>query len=171
MTQVEMSKSDTRLFERVSAFLSLEAGLLDSRNWHEWLALYAVDAVYWAPAWVDDYEMTSDPMRQTSLIYADRTELEARVFRIEGEDSYASMPLPHTAHVITCSAVERRPNGQISARASWIVHYFWRTKGAFVRGGRYEYELHEAGDTFKIAMKKIIIHDDRVVGPIDIYNI
>ena len=96
MTQLDMVKPESRLFERVSAFLGREAGLLDSRDWHEWLALFAPDAKYWAPAWVDDHNMTSDPARQANLIYADRTELEARIFRIEGEDSYASMPLPHT---------------------------------------------------------------------------
>ena len=109
MTQLDMVKPESRLFERVSAFLGREAGLLDSRDWHEWLALFAPDAKYWAPAWVDDHKMTSDPTRQANLIYADRTELEARIFRIEGEDSYASMPLPHTSHVITCTGVQKPP--------------------------------------------------------------
>ena len=170
MTQLDMVKPESRLFERVSAFLGREAGLLDSRDWHEWLALFAPEAKYWAPAWVDDHNMTSDPARQANLIYADRTELEARIFRIEGEDSYASMPLPHTSHVITCTGVQRT-GGTVKARANWMVHYFWRTKGAFVRAGRYEYDLREDGDTFQIVLKKIFIHDDRVVGPIDIYNI
>lgn len=165
-----MVKPDSRLFERVSAFLGIEAGLLDTRDWHGWLALYAPDARYWAPAWVDDYEMTSDPARQTSLIYADRIELEARIFRIESEDSYASMPLPQTSHVITCTAVQQA-GGLVQARANWMVHYFWRTKGAFVRAGRYEYELREDGDSFLVVLKKIFVHDDRIVGPIDIYNI
>jgi hypothetical protein len=52
-----------------------------------------------------------------------------------------------------------------------MVHYFWRTKGAFIRAGRYEYDLREDDDTFQIVLKKIFVHDDRVVGPIDIYNI
>lgn len=166
-----MAKPDSHLFERVSAFLGIEAGLLDARDWHAWLALYANDARYWAPAWVDDYTMTSDPTRQTSLIYADRTELEARIFRIESEDSYASMPLPQTSHVVTCTGIQAVTNRLIQAKANWMVHYFWRTKGAFVRAGRYEYELREDCDSFLIVLKKIFIHDDRVVGPIDIYNI
>ena len=171
MTQLDMVKPESRLFERVSAFLGAEAGLLDGREWQDWLALFAPDARYWAPVWIDDHKMTSDPTRQTSLIYADRVELEARIFRIESEDSYASMPLPQTSHVVTCTGVQKAEGGLIKARANWMVHYFWRTKGAFVRAGRYEYDLRENGDTFQIALKKIFIHDDRVVGPIDIYNI
>jgi 3-phenylpropionate/cinnamic acid dioxygenase small subunit len=155
----------------VSAFLGIEAGLLDARDWHAWLALYAADARYWAPVWVDDYKMTSDPTRQTSLIYADRIELEARIFRIESEDSYASMPLPQTSHVVTCTGVRQSADGLVQVMANWMVHYFWRTKGAFVRAGRYEYELREEGDSFVIVLKKIFVHDDRIVGPIDIYNI
>jgi len=166
-----MNKSDNSLFGRVSMFLGHEAGLIDSRDWHGWLALYAADANFWAPAWVDDQNMTSDPTRQTSLIYADRTELESRVFRIESEDSYASMPLPQTVHVVTCTHVEIAADGMAKAKANWIVHSFWRTKGAIVRAGRYEYELREEGAGFLIALKKIFVHDDRVAGPIDIYNI
>jgi 3-phenylpropionate/cinnamic acid dioxygenase small subunit len=171
MTQLDLIKPEGRLFERVSAFLGHEADLLDRRDWHAWLALFAPEAKYWVPAWVDDHKMTSDPMRQTSLIYADRTELEARIFRIEGEDSYASMPLPHTTHVITCTGAETSAGHTIKARANWMVHYFWRTKGAFIRAGHYEYDLRENDDTFQIVLKKIFVHDDRVVGPIDIYNI
>jgi 3-phenylpropionate/cinnamic acid dioxygenase small subunit len=170
MTQLDMVRPEERLAERVTAFLGHEAGRLDERDWHAWLALFAPEARYWAPVWVDDYKMTSDPARQTSLIYADRTELEARVFRIESEDSYASMPLPQTSHLITCTGVQRT-GSIVRAKANWMVHYFWRTKGAFVRAGRYEYELREDGDSFLILLKKIFVHDDRIVGPIDIYNI
>jgi 3-phenylpropionate/cinnamic acid dioxygenase small subunit len=171
MSQLDMVKPESRLFERVSAFLGAEVGLLDSRDWHEWLSLFAPDAKYWAPVWVDDHKMTSDPTRQMSLIYADRTELEARIFRIESEDSYASMPLPQTSHVVTCTGVQTLERGMVKAKANWMVHYFWRTKGAFVRAGRYEYDLREDGGTFQIVLKKIFIHDDRIIGPIDIYNI
>lgn len=50
------------------------------------------------------------------------------------------------------------------------MHYFWRTKGAFVRAGGYEYDIREDGDHLQIVLEKIIIHDDRVVGRIDIYT-
>ncbi len=67
-------------------FSASRPGLLDARVWHEWLALFAPDARYWAR--LDRRpKMTSDPTRQTSMIYADRIELEARIFRIESEDS------------------------------------------------------------------------------------
>lgn len=171
MDQLEVTKPDTRLFERVSQFVGNEAGLIDDRNWHDWLALFAPDARFWVPAWIDDHKFTSDPERQASLIYANMADLEARVFRIESEDSYASMPLPQTSHVVTCTKVQRAANGLIKAKANWIVHFFWRTKGAFVRAGHYEYEFRESGGDLRIVLKKIFVHDDRVISPIDIYNV
>ncbi len=171
MSQLDIVKPDVSLFQRVAQFISYEAGLIDDRNWHDWLALFAPDAKLWAPAWIDDHKFTSDPARQASLIYADMHDLEARVYRIESEDSYASMPLPQTSHVVTCTNVQQGPNGLIKARANWIVHFFWRTKGAFVRAGRYEYEFRETDDDLRIVLKKVFVHDDRVISPIDVYNI
>jgi benzoate/toluate 1,2-dioxygenase subunit beta len=160
----------TRLFQEVSAFLAREARLLDDKNWQGWLDLFAPEGRLWAPAWIDDDAMTTDPATQASLIFAERADLEARVFRIEGDDSYATMPLPQTSHIVMCT--EALESGdEIHAQANWFVHFFWRTKGAHLRAGRYRHTLRRAGDEFKIVMKKVIIYDDRVVGPIDIYNI
>jgi benzoate/toluate 1,2-dioxygenase beta subunit len=161
---------DTDLVARVGAFLAHEGALLDSRAWHDWLELYADDARYWAPVWNGDDVMTTDPSRQLSLIWADRVELEARIFRIESEDSYASLPLPHTVHMVSCTGAQRT-GGKIKAQANWMVHSFWRTSGAVLRAGRYEYELEERGGAFAVLLKKVIVHDDRIIGAIDIYNI
>jgi hypothetical protein len=51
------------------------------------------------------------------------------------------------------------------------VHAFWRTSGPVLRAGRYEYELARAADGLKIKRKKVFVHDDRVIGAIDLYNI
>jgi 3-phenylpropionate/cinnamic acid dioxygenase small subunit len=162
---------DATLVAEVGAFLAHEAALLDRRRWHDWLDLFAPEALYWAPAWNGDDEMTTDPSRQLSLIYADRNELEARIFRIESDDSYASMPLPHTVHIVACTGARRAGQGTIAAEANWLVHAFWRTSGPVLRAGRYEYELEQRPDALKIKRKKVFIHDDRVIGAIDLYNI
>ncbi|MBN9050644.1 MAG: nuclear transport factor 2 family protein [Rhizobiales bacterium] len=170
MAQLDMVRPDVSLYQRVSEFLGHEAALIDDRDWHEWLALFSRDAQFWVPAWLDDHKFTSDPARQTSLIYADMHDLEARVFRVESEDSYASMPLPQTSHLVTCTGASEE-RGLIKARANWLVHFFWRTKGAFVRAGRYEYELRDTEDGLRIKLKKVFVHDDRVISPVDFYNI
>ena len=80
--------------DRAAEFLYREAWYLDTRRWDDWLALYTGDAVYWAPAMVGDEDWTDDPDNDVSLMYMDRAGLEARIFRIEGGDSYATDPLP-----------------------------------------------------------------------------
>ena len=52
-----------------------------------------------------------------------------------------------------------------------MVHSYTRVRSAKVRGGLYDYLLRDTPDGLKIVRKKIFIHDDRIVGPIDIYNI
>ena len=170
-TAIADTSTDAGLDSRVAAFLGREAGLLDARRWHEWVALFAEEGMLWAPAWNGDDGFTDDPTRQISLIRADVTELKARIFRIEGDDSYASVPLPHTVHLVTPTGVERTSSGTLTVRANWLVHCFWRTQGAVMRAGRYEYELRAEPGGFSILMKKVFVHDDRVMAAIDIYSI
>jgi 3-phenylpropionate/cinnamic acid dioxygenase small subunit len=163
--------ADNGLLARAAALLNREAALLDERRWHDWLELYAEDAVFWAPAWATDESWTVDPKRQVSLIWADRRNLAARIFRVEGGDSYASMPLPLTVHLVTGITVLSATADTLEVRANWLVHSFLRTSGAILRAGRYEYRLGQSGADLKILQKKILIHDDAIVGAIDFYNI
>lgn len=156
--------------------LHREALYLDTQRWDDWLALYADDAVYWAPAMVGDEDWTDDPDNDVSLMYMDRAGLEARVFRIEGGDSYATDPLPHTAHLVANVLVHGAPadgagKDIVEVSATWLVRSYFRVRGEITRGGRYEYRLRETGEGLRIVRKKIFIHDDRIVGPIDIYNV
>jgi benzoate/toluate 1,2-dioxygenase subunit beta len=151
--------------------LHREAWCLDNKRWDDWLALYADDAVYWAPAMVGDEGWTDDPDNDVSLMYMDKAGLEARIFRIEGKDSYATAPPPHTAHLVTNVLVHGEVEGLVHVSATWLVHSYMRVRGGTVRGGLYEYGLRETADGLRIVRKKIFIHDDRIVGPIDVYNI
>ena len=148
-----------------------EALCLDTKRWDDWLALYEADAVYWAPAMVGDEGWTDNPDNDVSLMYMDRAGLEARVFRIESRDSYATDPMPPTAHLVANVLVHGASDGLVRVTATWLVHSYMRVRGAVTRGGLYEYGLRETGDGLRIARKKIFIHDDRIVGPIDIYNV
>ena len=154
-----------------SELLYREAWCLDNKHWDDWLALYTDDAVYWAPAMYGDEGWTDDPDNDVSLMYMDKAGLEARIFRIEGRDSYATDPLPHTAHLVTNVLVHGEEDGLVRVSATWMVHSYARVRGGSVRGGQYAYGLRETAEGLRIASKKVFIHDDRIVGPIDIYNV
>ncbi|MEE2998066.1 MAG: aromatic-ring-hydroxylating dioxygenase subunit beta [Pseudomonadota bacterium] len=157
--------------QEVTEFLYREAWCLDNKRWDDWLEMYAADAIYWAPAMVGDEGWTNDPDNEVSLMYMDRAGLDARIFRIEGEDSYATEPLPHTSHLVTNVLNHGERDGLIEVSATWMVRSYVRVRGRISRGGIYEYRLRPTCDGLRIVRKKIFIHDDRVVGPIDIYNI
>lgn len=157
--------------EQAAELLHREAWLLDTRSWDDWLALYTDDAVYWAPAMDGDEGWTDDPDNDVSLMYMDRAGLEARIFRIEGHDSYATDPMPHTAHLVGNVLLHGEADGLVRVTATWLVHSYLRVRGPAVRGGLYEYGLRETPDGLRIARKKVFIHDDRIVGPLDIYNV
>ena len=162
---------DAGLEREVAALIAREAMLLDRRRWDEWIDLYTVDAVYWVPAWASEEETTTDPDTQLNLIYLrNRGGLEDRVFRIESRDSYASVPLDRTVHLIGNILVESVEADRIEASANCIVHIYGK-KGAATRGSLYDFELRRGDGALRIARKKITFIDDRLEGPIDIYHL
>ncbi len=162
---------DADLEREVAALINREAMLLDRHRWAEWIDLYSEDAVYWVPSSASEEETTTDPETQLNLIYLrNRGGLEDRVFRIESRDSYASVPLDRTVHVIGNILIERIENDVVEASANCLVHTYGK-KGASTRGGLYDFVLRRNSGVLKIARKKVTFIDDRLEGPIDIYHL
>ncbi len=167
---MKTSSEDIDMLVEVSDLINRESKYLDQRRWDDWLALYSDDAVFWAPSWSAEDTLIEDPKTSLNLVFLEgRGRLEDRVFRIETEDSYASMPLDRTVHVVGNITVDGRNNGSIHASANAIVHSYGR-HGAQTTGNLYEYILSELEGHLKIKQKKIILIDDAVAGPIDIYH-
>ena len=167
----EAGKVDGAIEREATNLVYLEASLLDRRRWRDWLDLYTEDAVYWAPAWRNEEETTDDPDRQLNLIYAaHRGGLEDRIFRIETRDSYASVPLDRTVHVVGNVLVAAAADGEIEATAGCLVHSYGR-QGAITRGSLYDYRLRRVDGALKIGRKKIVFIDDRLEGPVDVYHL
>jgi benzoate/toluate 1,2-dioxygenase subunit beta len=168
---VDRQLETAALRAEVTDLVYREAMLLDRRRWEDWLALYTEDAVYWVPSWASEEETTNDPNTQLNLIYLrNRGGLEDRVFRIESRDSYASVPLDRTVHVVGNVLVERVDGSEIEATANCLVHTYGK-RGAQTRGGMYDFKLRRMNGDLKIAQKKITFIDDRLEGPIDVYHL
>ena len=166
-----MTGFDAALTAEAADLLYREAWHLDNREWQAWLALYTGDAVFWAPAIAGEEGFSEDPDNDVSLIYLDRVGLEARIFRIEGRDSFANAPLPHTAHVVGNVRAVGSGGADIEVSATWLVNSFRRTDPPILRAGRYAYTLRRTDAGLAIARKTVYVLDDRIVGPIDIFNI
>lgn len=163
---------DNDLKRDVAELIYWEATLLDRRRWDDWIGLYAEDAIFWAPTWANEEETTNDPETQLNLIYfSNRGGLEDRIFRIESRDSYASLPLDRTVHVIGNVLIENIDGDEITAFANCLVHSYGK-KGAQTRASLYDFTLRRAEDgALKITRKKITLIDDRLEGPVDVYHL
>ena len=163
---------DDKLKREVAELIYREATLLDRHKWDDWIDLYTEDAVYWVPTWANEEETVTEPETQLNLIYLrNRGGLEDRVFRIESRDSYASVPLDRTVHVVGNVLVEEIDGDEVVAFANCLVHSYGK-KGAQNRASLYDYTLRrDDGGALRIARKKITLIDDRLEGPIDVYHL
>ena len=156
----------------ICAFLYREARHLDDRQWESWLALYALDAEYWMPAWDDDDQLTEDPHSEISLIYyPNRNGLEDRIFRIQTERSSASMPEPRTSHMVSNVEVMEERADAVDVRYNFhtLSHRYKTTDHYF---GTVFLTLRKSGEgDYLIARKKIVLKDDYIRQVIDIYHI
>jgi 3-phenylpropionate/cinnamic acid dioxygenase small subunit len=159
--------------EQAAAFLFKEARHLDKGEWAEWLSMYREDAVYWLPAWRDEYETTANPQTEVSLIYHNtRLGLEERIARIESRKSITALPLPRTLHQISNVELCATTPEYIETEATFAVHvYDPRTAKEHTRYGRYEHVIFKGSDTLQVAKKKIILVNDRVPAVLDFYSI
>jgi benzoate/toluate 1,2-dioxygenase beta subunit len=158
------------LLREVEALIYRDATLLDRRAWDDWIDLYTEDAVFWAPAWANEEETTDDPETQLNLLYLrSRGHIEDRIFRIESRDSYASVPLERTVHVVGNVLVENEKGDEVTAFANALVHSYGK-KGGQTRASLYDYILRRTPDGLRIARKKITLIDERLEGPVDVYH-
>lgn len=163
--------ADADLRREVTDLIYRESTLLDRRQWDDWIDMYTEDAVYWVPSWASEEETITDPELQLNLIYLrNRGGLEDRVFRIETKDSYASVPLDRTVHVVGNVLVDTVKGDEVLATANCLIHVYGK-KGAHTRGSLYDFTLRRENGGLKISRKKITFIDDRLEGPIDVYHL
>lgn len=158
-------------YQRLTAFLYLEARLLDDRQWDDWLECYAPEAVFWMPAWADDDRLTEDPQREISLIYyPSRDGLEDRVFRIKTERSGASMPEPRTNHAVTNVEILGEADGTVEVRFNWhTLSYRYQETLSFF--GTSYYSIDVTGERPRITRKKVVLKDDYIRQVVDVYHV
>jgi 3-phenylpropionate/cinnamic acid dioxygenase small subunit len=78
--------------------------------------------------------------------------------------------MDRTTHLISNIRVTSIEEKSVFIKANWIVHSYG-IREAQTRGGFYEFELIQSDIGLKISQKKIILIDDKLVGPIDIFHL
>ena len=155
----------------VAELINWETTLLDRRDWDAWVDLFSEDAVYWVPSWADEEQTVSEPETQLNLMYfRNRGGIEDRVFRIETRDSYASLPLDRTVHIVSNILVSGIDADEITATANCLVHSFGK-HGSQTRASLYDFKFRKIDQELKITQKKITLINDMLEGPVDIYHL
>ncbi len=159
-------------YEAVRDLLHLEADLLDRRQWAEWINLYTDDCVYWVPSWATEDELTEDPELEVNMIYLKgKPSLEARIYRIQSGQAYATTPLARTSHLVDTIRLLKDDGAVIEASAKWMTLSLDLRWGKQIRGGWYEYRLSRSDDGLRIAQKKIVLFENVIDGAVDIHQI
>jgi 3-phenylpropionate/cinnamic acid dioxygenase small subunit len=142
------------LSERVQAFLTREANLLDDQNWDEWLALCTEEFRYWMPV---DPALAS-PKEGVSHIHDDHPMMAARLHRLANPRSFAAEPPPSTLRLVGSVEADER-EGQVIARSKLILLEY-RQRDRFetdVRtfGARQTHTLLADEESFRMVMKRV----------------
>jgi 3-phenylpropionate/cinnamic acid dioxygenase small subunit len=151
--------------------IAREAFCLDTRRWDDWLGLFAQDAVFWVPSWLDDERIGDDPDTQVSLIYCtSREALADRVWRVRSGLSVASTPLPRTTHVLGPPLVLAQDGNTLTVRSAfscdvWSVRA--RRQHRFF--GHVEHRLTGNAEGHVIAAKTVVLANDRIPTMLDFY--
>lgn len=134
----------------IEQFLYLEARLLDTQRYEEWLDLYTEDAIYWVPL----EQGQSDAFETSSIIHDDRTLLALRVRQARHPRAHARLPLARTVHQVGNVTVLSEENAEIRV-ASTLQLVEFRNERQCVWGALVEHLLRRVPQGLRIARKRV----------------
>ncbi len=105
-----------------------------------------------------------DPDAQVSAIYDDRHRLEDRTMRLRHGPIHARDPKSRMRRVISNIEIEAGPGGEIITHSNFLLAELRRGQQD-IFAGRAIHKLRPDGDSFKIALKKVLLLTND--GPID----
>lgn len=144
----------------VEQFLFQEARYADESEYDAWEALWTDDALYWVP--VDGAD--SDPRRQMSVIYDNRSRISTRLNHARTGRRYAASPPSNLRRLISnieyvCGRAN--PDGGLDVEVEANVLIFEsRIRENRLWGGRVTYRIRKTPDGLRLAYKKVVLVDN-----------
>lgn len=145
-----LAQDNASLLHRIEQFLFLEARLQDTHAYDEWEALWADDAVYWVPANGHD----TDPERQMSIIYDNRSRIGVRIGQLKTGRRHTQAPPSNLARTISNVELVERSGNEVSVRANAFI-FEDNLRGETIWAARNEYRLRFVGGEIKMVRKKV----------------
>jgi benzoate/toluate 1,2-dioxygenase subunit beta len=143
----------------VEQFLYREARYADENDYDAWEALWTPDALYWVPAGSGD----TDPAREMSIIYDNRSRISTRLKQVRTGRRYAQAPPSHLRRLISnVEFLGSRGNAEgsvdLEVAANFVVVES-RPRGNHVWAGRTTYRLRLVDTDLRLAYKKVQLVD------------
>lgn len=144
----------------VEQFLFREARYADESNYEAWEALWTDDALYWVPANCAD----TDPRREMSVIYDNRSRISTRLKQARTGKRYAAAPVSSLRRLLSNIEMlggRTNPHGgqDIEVGSNFLVlEATARTNELW--GGRIIYRLRATDAGLKLVFKKVILVDN-----------
>jgi biphenyl 2,3-dioxygenase beta subunit len=157
---------DMNLQYEIEQFYYREARTLDERRYRDWLDFFADDVHYWMPIrrtmTVDqlDQEFTNED--EVSYFNDDRSQLEARVFKLETGFAWSEDPPSRTRHLITNVMLEEAPDGELAVESNFMLYRTRLNSEEDTWVGLRKDLLRQVDGKWKIA-KRTILLDQTVI--------
>ena len=146
---------DGDLLRELEQFVYREARLADELQYEAWEALWTDDAVYWVPANAAD----TDPTREMSIIFDNRSRIATRIRQLRTGTRYAQSPPSRLRRLVGNVELLGEEEGDVVAGANFVV-YESRERGLRVWAGRSEYRLRRTDAGWRMARKKVVLVDN-----------
>jgi 3-phenylpropionate/cinnamic acid dioxygenase small subunit len=140
------------LYHEVAQFLYREARLQDTHEYDAWEALWTEDALYWAPANGQD----TDPEREMSLIYDNRSRIALRIRQLKTGRRHSQTPPSQLARIV--GNIELLPGSGADIEVACNAQIFeTNLRGDTMWAARCLYRLRRVGGELKMAYKKVAL--------------
>ena len=154
-TAIKSAPRSALTLEDLRTFIEDEAELLDGQRFDDWLALYAEDAAYWAPA----QHGQESWLTHVSLYYDEKTTMSTRVKRLGHPMIHCQDPKSQCVRVLSNFRIEHvsSDGNEYRVRSKFLM--LEDRIGAERRfyGGRYTHTLRRTDEGLQIVLKKVEI--------------
>jgi 3-phenylpropionate/cinnamic acid dioxygenase small subunit len=131
--------------------LEREARLLDQLRYDDWLAMYAAECIYWAPA----TPRAGDPRREISVMFDDRRRLEDRIYRLRTGFAWSQAPASRTVRLVSnVEAFSTASENARMIRSNFLISEFWGDETRILTGWSGHRLVREAAG-WKIKAKQV----------------
>jgi p-cumate 2,3-dioxygenase beta subunit len=139
---------------QVEDFLFHEAALLDDWKLDEWQELLTDDACYYVPP---NDQLEGDHRSTLFLVADDRERIRQRIIRVLDPNCHAEFPKSRTRRLIGNVRIVSVDGDLVTVTANFVCHRFRRYERVREYVGAYRYILKQAGDSFRIKERRVLI--------------